>query len=212
MLLLSLSVTSGECALRLSRRQASRCGDPLDTSTPIGRCTTAGQVGDVITVCNGCVSVFRSFYSCAGVDGDSLLDQLQRACDDLHSATAATPTTSTTTTTTPRSGTSTAPTTTATPRSGTSSPESNICSDTANSNSDLDVCLAEFAARTNIACQSSCQSVLQTYASQCLGQQEAQSLIDDIRSECEDSSGTTKQAAIFSTTSFLLLAVVASFL
>ena len=78
-------IAIGECAFSLSKRQATRCGDPTDPNTPIGRCTTAGNTGDVTTICSGCVSVFRSFYDCAGINGDVLLNQLQQACDNLGS-------------------------------------------------------------------------------------------------------------------------------
>ena len=83
--ILLLSIAAGHCALSLSKRQTSRCGDPLDDTTPIGRCTIAGQTGYVATVCNGCVPVFRMYFSCIGVNQDAVLNQLQSFCDNLNS-------------------------------------------------------------------------------------------------------------------------------
>ena len=83
-------IAMGECAFSLSKRQATVCGDPTDPNTPIGRCTTAGNTGDVTTICSGCVSVFRNFYDCARINGDVLLNELQQACDNLGSVPTAT--------------------------------------------------------------------------------------------------------------------------
>ena len=83
-------IASGQCAALLSLRQATPCGDPTDPSTPLGRCTIAGQTGDLTTVCNGCVSVFRSFYNCAGIDGDVQLNQLKSGCNSFLSSSTTT--------------------------------------------------------------------------------------------------------------------------
>ena len=86
--ILLISIATGHAAaFSLSKRQASRCGDPTDPNTPIGRCTIAGNTRDLDTVCNGCVPVFRTFFSCAGVNQDDLLNQLQRSCDKHNGTT-----------------------------------------------------------------------------------------------------------------------------
>ena len=92
-----------------------------------------------------------------------------------------------------------------------------ICTDIGNSNSELGVCLAELAAQSDIACQSSCRSIFEDYSSQCLSSSNEQSFNDELGTLCDaikgddDNSGATAQATIFSTALSILLAVVAAF-
>ena len=200
--ILLISIATGHAAaFSLSKRQASRCGDPTNPTTPIGRCTLAGNTGDVVTVCNGCVPVFRRFFSCAGVNQDALLNQLQRSCDNLNAVsttstpatTASRPTSTTPGTTTSRPTTSTpagtASESTTTTTTAPTSTSNGICSDAGDPNTDLNVCLVEFLAENDIACESFCRSLMQDYASQCLGEEEAQIYNDEITAQCGSTNG-----------------------
>ena len=174
--ILLLSISAGHCAFSLSKRQNSRCGDPTDPNTPIGRCTIAGNTGDVATVCNGCVPVFRRYFSCIGVNQDAVLNQLQSSYDNLNS----------------------------------DSTSNNICSDAGDPNSDLNTCLVEFLAENDIACQSFCRSLMEAFASQCLGQEDAQIFNDEITAQCGGEITITLAFVSF-TVSVLIAAFAAVF-
>ena len=81
-LVLIFTITESKLTLDIIKRQGTFCGNPSDTSTPLGRCSQAYQNEDFDTFCDDdCVDVFEDYAECLGVDiDDTNIDEQREKC------------------------------------------------------------------------------------------------------------------------------------